>query len=107
MFSISEKLQNLNSLSPAVSIPDDAPPVVVELLNRCWAKNPFERPSLKEVTRTLKAAHPNQNSNFTDNLIYRLQNYHKKLEVIINSHTEALQIEMQKNNELLSNLLPV
>ena len=58
---------NLNKLSSLValvagslrpnlaSVRADAPPAVVELMRRCWAAEPRERPAIAEVARALEA----------------------------------------------------
>ena len=42
-----------NNLRP--EIPDDCPKPIAKLIKRCWDKDPFVRPSFKEILLELKA----------------------------------------------------
>ena len=71
----------------------------------CWDENPSDRPSFKDVMKTLDGLSP-QKGEMVDNLIKMLESYATDLEGIVGERTAELEQEKQKVEELVCRMLP-
>eukprot|EP01135_Chromosphaera_perkinsii_P008017 Nk52_evm89s1073 gene=Nk52_evmTU89s1073 len=104
-----EILSNIESGEMKPSFPEDvtdAPEELRELINCCYAFNPSERPSFKEIESSLKTINPHKNANLAENLANMLEKYATNLENIVAERTKELIIEKEKAQELLFSMLP-
>ncbi|XP_041982760.1 atrial natriuretic peptide receptor 1 isoform X2 [Aricia agestis] len=82
---------------------DDA----TDLMRRCWADEPGERPDfayLKGAIRRLNKAQ--ESGNILDNLLSRMEQYANNLESLVSERTQDYLEEKKKCEELLYQLLP-
>ncbi|XP_068082292.1 atrial natriuretic peptide receptor 1 [Anabrus simplex] len=81
--------------------------VVVQLMRRCWAEEPADRPdfhALKSAIRKLNR--DNESGNILDNLLSRMEQYANNLEALVEERTSDYLEEKRKCEELLYQLLP-
>ncbi|XP_034234224.1 LOW QUALITY PROTEIN: atrial natriuretic peptide receptor 1 [Thrips palmi] len=80
---------------------------VMNLMRRCWAEDPAERPDfsvLKQTIRKLNQDH--ESGNILDNLLSRMEQYANNLEFLVDERTSDYLEEKRKCEELLYQLLP-
>ncbi|XP_059474478.1 atrial natriuretic peptide receptor 1 isoform X2 [Neocloeon triangulifer] len=82
-------------------------PQVAQLMEKCWAEDPMERPdftNLKGAIRRLNSCY--ESSNILDNLLTRMEQYANNLETLVEERTADYLEEKRKCEELLYQLLP-
>lgn len=80
----------------------------------CWSSNPDERPDFytikSEIKNLMKSMNVNHNMScnltLTENLLNRMEQYAKDLEMIVKKRTDELADEKKKTEELLYQILP-
>lgn len=103
------------------------PPALVDLMQRCWAQEPIDRPRLTEIKNIMnqlsrqelserrKTAcvhfllhyrNAGQQGNLMDILLGRMEQYAQNLEYLVEEKTEAFLEEKRKSDELLNQVLP-
>ncbi|UXI20373.1 FERM RhoGEF and pleckstrin domain-containing protein 1 [Sarcoptes scabiei] len=104
------KLQNLR---PIVNVSVCAQEFHTLMVN-CWSSNPDERPDFytikSEIKNLMKSMNVNHNMScnltLTENLLNRMEQYAKDLEMIVKKRTDELADEKKKTEELLYQILP-
>ncbi|XP_039759867.1 atrial natriuretic peptide receptor 1 isoform X2 [Pararge aegeria] len=82
---------------------DDA----AELMRRCWAEDPTERPDFGHLKGAIRRLNKTQeSSNILDNLLSRMEQYANNLESLVSERTQDYLEEKKKCEELLYQLLP-
>ncbi|XP_034835758.1 atrial natriuretic peptide receptor 1-like isoform X1 [Maniola hyperantus] len=82
---------------------DDA----AELMRRCWAEEPTERPDFGHLKGAIRRLNKTQeSSNILDNLLSRMEQYANNLEYLVSERTQDYLEEKKKCEELLYQLLP-
>uniref|UniRef100_A0A8D2ZJT1 Guanylate cyclase n=1 Tax=Scophthalmus maximus TaxID=52904 RepID=A0A8D2ZJT1_SCOMX len=90
---------------PAVS-PDYAPFECIQLMRQCWNEQPDKRPSFDEIFDQFKNINKGKKTNIIDSMLRMLEQYSSNLEELIRERTEELEIEKQKTEKLLTQMLP-
>ncbi|XP_008288040.1 retinal guanylyl cyclase 2 [Stegastes partitus] len=90
---------------PAVS-PDCAPLECIQLMKQCWNEQPDKRPTFDEIFDQFKNINKGKKTNIIDSMLRMLEQYSSNLEELIRERTEELEIEKQKTEKLLTQMLP-
>uniref|UniRef100_A0A8C2UWI3 Guanylate cyclase n=1 Tax=Chinchilla lanigera TaxID=34839 RepID=A0A8C2UWI3_CHILA len=77
-----------------------------QLMQRCWAEDPQERPPFQQIRLTLRKFNREQSSNILDNLLSRMEQYANNLEELVEERTQAYLEEKRKAEALLYQILP-
>ncbi|CAK1545472.1 unnamed protein product [Leptosia nina] len=78
-----------------------------ELMRRCWAEDPAERPDFAHLKHAIRRLNKSQeSSNILDNLLSRMEQYANNLETLVSERTQDYLEEKKKCEELLYQLLP-
>ncbi|XP_027373920.1 retinal guanylyl cyclase 1 isoform X3 [Bos indicus x Bos taurus] len=90
---------------PSVSI-DQAPMECIQLMKQCWAEQPELRPSMDRTFELFKSINKGRKMNIIDSMLRMLEQYSSNLEDLIRERTEELELEKQKTDRLLTQMLP-
>ncbi|XP_043849640.1 retinal guanylyl cyclase 2 [Dromiciops gliroides] len=90
---------------PMVS-PDQGPPECIRLMKQCWSEEPEDRPSLDDIFSQFKSINQGKKSSVADSMLRLLEKYSHDLEDLVQARTEELELEKQKTEKLLSQMLP-
>ncbi|XP_055970778.1 retinal guanylyl cyclase 1 [Sorex fumeus] len=90
---------------PLVSM-DQAPVECIQLMKQCWAEQPDIRPSMDRTFDLFKSINKGRKSNIIDSMLRMLEQYSSNLEDLIRERTEELELEKQKTDRLLTQMLP-
>ncbi|XP_043928784.1 retinal guanylyl cyclase 2-like [Protopterus annectens] len=90
---------------PTVSA-DQAPLECIQLMKQCWSEIPDRRPCFDEIFDRFKTINKGKKTNIIDSMLRMLEQYSSNLEDLIRERTEELEIEKQKTEKLLSQMLP-
>ncbi|XP_033751983.1 atrial natriuretic peptide receptor 1-like [Pecten maximus] len=85
---------------------DRGPAELIDLLTRCWAEDPDDRPDFHSISRSLRKIMGTKHSNFVDMLLQRMEKYATNLEDIVEERTQQLLVEKKRSEELLHQILP-
>ncbi|XP_061922901.1 atrial natriuretic peptide receptor 1-like [Entelurus aequoreus] len=77
----------------------------VELIRRCGAHNPAQRPTFEQIRKFVYRINPNKVSP-VDMMMNLMEKYSKHLEVLVAERTQDLMHEKQKTDRLLYSMLP-
>ncbi|XP_050997940.1 retinal guanylyl cyclase 2 [Acomys russatus] len=91
---------------PVVS-PEYAPPECLQLMKHCWAEAAEQRPTFDEIFNQFKTFNKGKKTNIIDSMLRMLEQYSSNLEDLIRERTEELEIEKQKTEKLLTQMLPL
>ncbi|KAM6093570.1 retinal guanylyl cyclase 2 [Chlamydotis macqueenii] len=86
--------------------PELAPLECIQVMKQCWGEAPERRPSFEEVFHKFKTINKGKKTNIIDSMLRMLEQYSSNLEDLIRERTEELEIEKQKTEKLLSQMLP-
>ncbi|XP_034020718.1 retinal guanylyl cyclase 2 isoform X2 [Thalassophryne amazonica] len=103
---ILEKLCKPPPLCRPVVSPDYAPLECIQLMKQCWNEQPDRRPSFDEIFDQFKNINKGKKTNIIDSMLRMLEQYSSNLEELIRERTEELEIEKQKTEKLLTQMLP-
>ncbi|XP_029944247.1 retinal guanylyl cyclase 2 [Salarias fasciatus] len=103
---IIEKLRKPPPLCRPVVSPDYAPLECIQLMKQCWNEQPDKRPSFDEIFDQFKNINKGKKTNIIDSMLRMLEQYSSNLEELIRERTEELEIEKQKTEKLLTQMLP-
>ncbi|KAM8986004.1 retinal guanylyl cyclase 1, partial [Ara ararauna] len=90
---------------PAVSA-DQAPLECIHLMKQCWSEQPERRPTIDQVFDQFKSINKGRKTNIIDSMLRMLEQYSSNLEDLIRERTEELELEKQKTDKLLTQMLP-
>ncbi|XP_044039400.1 retinal guanylyl cyclase 2 isoform X2 [Siniperca chuatsi] len=103
---IIEKLRKPPPLCRPVVNPDYAPLECIQLMKQCWNEQPDKRPCFDEIFDQFKNINKGKKTNIIDSMLRMLEQYSSNLEELIRERTEELEIEKQKTEKLLTQMLP-
>ncbi|XP_065513802.1 retinal guanylyl cyclase 2 [Caloenas nicobarica] len=86
--------------------PELAPLECIQVMKQCWGEAPERRPSFEEIFHKFKTINKGKKTNIIDSMLRMLEQYSSNLEDLIRERTEELEIEKQKTEKLLSQMLP-
>ncbi|KAL6109862.1 npr1 [Pungitius sinensis] len=92
-------------LRPTVD-PQNHSPELGQLMQRCWAEEPTERPEFNHVRLLLRKQNKESRTNILDNLLSRMEQYATNLEELVEERTHAYHEEKRKAEALLYQILP-
>uniref|UniRef100_A0A8C0W6L0 guanylate cyclase n=1 Tax=Castor canadensis TaxID=51338 RepID=A0A8C0W6L0_CASCN len=91
---------------PLVS-PDHGPPECIQLMKQCWQEAPDDRPSLDQIYIQFKSLNQGKKISVADSMLWMLEKYSQSLEDLVRERTEELELERQKTERLLTQMLPL
>eukprot|EP00066_Takifugu_rubripes_P015667 XP_011604933.1 PREDICTED: LOW QUALITY PROTEIN: retinal guanylyl cyclase 2-like [Takifugu rubripes] len=103
---ILEKLCKPPPLCRPVVSPDYAPLECIQLMKQCWSEQSDKRPAFDEIFDQFKNINKGKKTNIIDSMLRMLEQYSSNLEELIRERTEELEIEKQKTEKLLTQMLP-
>ncbi|XP_068569955.1 retinal guanylyl cyclase 2 [Cebidichthys violaceus] len=103
---IIEKLRKPPPLFRPVVSSDYAPLECIQLMKQCWSEQPDKRLSFEEIFDQFKNINKGKKTNIIDSMLRMLEQYSSNLEELIRERTEELEIEKQKTEKLLTQMLP-
>ncbi|XP_029463480.1 retinal guanylyl cyclase 2 [Rhinatrema bivittatum] len=77
------------------------------LMKNCWHEMPEQRPTFDEIFDLFKNINKGKKTNIIDSMLRMLEQYSSNLEDLIRERTEELEIEKQKTEKLLTQMLPL
>nr|XP_046158349.1 atrial natriuretic peptide receptor 1-like [Oncorhynchus gorbuscha]XP_046158350.1 atrial natriuretic peptide receptor 1-like [Oncorhynchus gorbuscha] len=77
-----------------------------QLMQRCWAEEPTERPEFSHIKLLLRKQNRECSTNILDNLLSRMEQYANNLEELVEERTQAYHEEKRKAEALLYQILP-
>ncbi|KAK1786362.1 hypothetical protein P4O66_018064 [Electrophorus voltai] len=86
--------------------PDQAPLECIQLMKQCWSELPDRRPSFNEIFDQFKLINKGKKTNIIDSMLRMLEQYSSNLEDLIRERTEELEVEKQRTEKLLAEMLP-
>ncbi|XP_058162341.1 guanylate cyclase D-like [Dasypus novemcinctus] len=86
--------------------PDHGPPECIQLMEQCWQEAPEDRPSLDQIYSQFKSINQGKKSSVADSMLRMLETYSQNLEALIQERTEELELERQRTERLLCQMLP-
>ncbi|KAM9221777.1 LOW QUALITY PROTEIN: guanylate cyclase D-like [Dugong dugon] len=86
--------------------PDHGPLECIQLIEQCWKEAPEDRPSLDQIYNQFKSINQGKKTRVADSMLQVLEKYSPNLEDLIQEWTEELELERQKTERLLSQMLP-
>uniref|UniRef100_A0A665US34 Guanylate cyclase n=1 Tax=Echeneis naucrates TaxID=173247 RepID=A0A665US34_ECHNA len=86
--------------------PDQAPLECIQLMKQCWSELPDRRPTFDEIFDRFKLINKGKKTNIIDSMLRMLEQYSSNLEDLIRERTEELEVEKQRTEKLLSEMLP-
>ncbi|KAK2845142.1 hypothetical protein Q5P01_011801 [Channa striata] len=92
-------------LRPTVD-PQIHSPELGQLMQRCWAEEPTERPEFNHIRLLLRKQNKESRTNILDNLLSRMEQYANNLEELVEERTQAYHEEKRKAEALLYQILP-
>ncbi|KAG7464615.1 hypothetical protein MATL_G00167310 [Megalops atlanticus] len=90
---------------PSVSV-DEAPLECIQIMKQCWSEEPDRRPNFEEIFSQFKNVNKGKKTNIIDSMLRMLEQYSSNLEDLIRERTEELEVERQKTDKLLAQMLP-
>ncbi|XP_056237351.1 atrial natriuretic peptide receptor 1 isoform X1 [Seriola aureovittata] len=81
-------------------------PELGQLMQRCWAEEPTERPEFNHIRVLLRKQNKESRTNILDNLLSRMEQYANNLEELVEERTQAYHEEKRKAEALLYQILP-
>uniref|UniRef100_A0A4W5JX84 Guanylate cyclase n=1 Tax=Hucho hucho TaxID=62062 RepID=A0A4W5JX84_9TELE len=104
--SLIQKIRKPPPLCRPVVSPDYAPMECIQLMKQCWNEEPDRRPCFDEIFDLFKNINKGRKTNIIDSMLRMLEQYSSNLEELIRERTEELEIEKQKTEKLLTQMLP-
>ncbi|XP_028280834.1 atrial natriuretic peptide receptor 1-like [Parambassis ranga] len=86
--------------------PQSHSPELGQLMQRCWAEEPTERPEFNQIRVLLRKQNKESRTNILDNLLSRMEQYANNLEELVEERTQAYHEEKRKAEALLYQILP-
>ncbi|XP_029694813.1 atrial natriuretic peptide receptor 1 [Takifugu rubripes] len=92
-------------LRPTID-PQAHSPELGQVMQRCWAEEPTERPEFNQIRVLLRKHNRESRTNILDNLLSRMEQYANNLEELVEERTQAYHEEKRKAEALLYQILP-
>ncbi|XP_056329816.1 retinal guanylyl cyclase 2 isoform X2 [Danio aesculapii] len=86
--------------------PDQAPLECIQLMKQCWSEQPDRRPPFDQIFDQFKLINKGKKTNIIDSMLRMLEQYSSNLEDLIRERTEELEVEKQRTEKLLAEMLP-
>uniref|UniRef100_A0A672MT49 Guanylate cyclase n=1 Tax=Sinocyclocheilus grahami TaxID=75366 RepID=A0A672MT49_SINGR len=86
--------------------PDQAPLECIQLMKQCWTEQPDRRPPFDQIFDQFKLINKGKKTNIIDSMLRMLEQYSSNLEDLIRERTEELEVEKQRTEKLLAEMLP-
>ncbi|TDH04805.1 hypothetical protein EPR50_G00136700 [Perca flavescens] len=90
---------------PVISV-DEAPVEVIQIVKQSWSEDPEKRPTFEEIFKQFKEITKGKKTNIIDSMLRMLEQYSSNLEDLIRERTEELEVERQKTDILVAQMLP-
>ncbi|XP_013886503.1 retinal guanylyl cyclase 2 [Austrofundulus limnaeus] len=90
---------------PVVSV-DEAPAECLNLMSECWNEDPSKRPSFDDIFKQFRGISRGRRANIIDSMLRMLEQYSSNLEDLIRERTDELEVERNKTEKLIGQLLP-
>ncbi|KAM9836766.1 retinal guanylyl cyclase 2-like [Aulostomus maculatus] len=90
---------------PVVSV-DEAPTECLSLMSDCWNEDPCKRPNFDEIFKQFRGINRGKRANIIDSMLRMLEQYSSNLEDLIRERTDELEVERNKTEKLIGQLLP-
>ncbi|KAM4546060.1 retinal guanylyl cyclase 1 [Odontesthes bonariensis] len=90
---------------PIMSV-EEAPLDVIQIMKQSWSEESQKRPTFEEIFKQFKGITKGKKTNIIDSMLRMLEQYSSNLEDLIRERTEELEVERQKTDKLLSQMLP-
>ncbi|KAM3869440.1 retinal guanylyl cyclase 2-like [Diretmus argenteus] len=90
---------------PVVSV-DEAPLDVIQIMKQAWSEEPDKRPTFEDIFKQFKNVTKGKKTNIIDSMLRMLEQYSSNLEDLIRERTEELEVERQKTDNLVAQMLP-
>lgn len=90
---------------PTVSV-DEAPLEVIQVMKQAWSEEPDKRPNFEDIFKQFKNITKGKKTNIIDSMLRMLEQYSSNLEDLIRERTEELEVERQKTDKLVAQMLP-
>uniref|UniRef100_A0A8C5FB19 Guanylate cyclase n=1 Tax=Gadus morhua TaxID=8049 RepID=A0A8C5FB19_GADMO len=90
---------------PEVSV-DEAPIEVLQVMKQAWSEEADKRPTFEEILKQFKSITKGKKTNIIDSMLRMLEQYSSNLEDLIRERTEELEVERQKTDNLVAQMLP-
>ncbi|XP_038136383.1 retinal guanylyl cyclase 2-like [Cyprinodon tularosa] len=103
---ILERLKKPPPLCRPVVSEDEAPVECINLMNECWSEDPSQRPSFHEIFKQFRGISRGRRANIIDSMLRMLEQYSSNLEDLIRERTDELEVERNKTEKLVGQLLP-
>ncbi|KAJ7996376.1 hypothetical protein DPEC_G00236450 [Dallia pectoralis] len=103
---IIQKVRNPPPLCRPVVPSDYAPIECIQLMKQCWNEQADKRPYFEDIFDQFKNINKGRKTNIIDSMLRMLEQYSSNLEELITERTEELEIEKQKTEKLLTQMLP-
>uniref|UniRef100_A0A3Q0SQE5 Guanylate cyclase n=1 Tax=Amphilophus citrinellus TaxID=61819 RepID=A0A3Q0SQE5_AMPCI len=106
MLEIIRKVKKPPPMCRPTVAPDQAPLECIQLMKQCWSEQPDRRPNFDEIFDRFKLINKGKKTNIIDSMLRMLEQYSSNLEDLIRERTEELEVEKQRTEKLLSEMLP-
>ncbi|XP_051902916.1 retinal guanylyl cyclase 1 [Hippocampus zosterae] len=90
---------------PTLSV-DEAPLDVIQIIKQAWSEEPDRRPTFHDIFKQFKSVTKGKKTNIIDSMLRMLEQYSSNLEDLIRERTEELEVERQKTDQLVAQMLP-
>ncbi|XP_078122054.1 retinal guanylyl cyclase 1 [Sander vitreus] len=90
---------------PVMSV-DEAPVEVLQIIKQSWSEDPEKRPTFEEIFKQFKENTKGKKTNIIDSMLRMLEQYSSNLEDLIRERTDELEVERQKTDNLVAQMLP-
>ncbi|KAJ8338274.1 hypothetical protein SKAU_G00372400 [Synaphobranchus kaupii] len=101
-----QKIKKPPPLCRPLVCPDYAPPECIQLMKQCWNEQPERRPTFSDIFDQFGNNNKGKKTNIIDSMLRMLEQYSSNLEDLIRERTEELEVEKQKTEKLLTQMLP-
>uniref|UniRef100_A0A3Q1GVC9 Guanylate cyclase n=1 Tax=Acanthochromis polyacanthus TaxID=80966 RepID=A0A3Q1GVC9_9TELE len=103
---IVERLKQPPPLCRPIVLVDEAPAECLALMNECWNEDPVKRPNFDDVFKQFRGINRGKRANIIDSMLRMLEQYSSNLEDLIRERTDELEVERNKTEKLVGQLLP-
>uniref|UniRef100_A0A668VWZ2 Guanylate cyclase n=1 Tax=Oreochromis aureus TaxID=47969 RepID=A0A668VWZ2_OREAU len=90
---------------PVISV-EEAPVDVIQVMKQAWSEEPERRPTFDDIFKQFKSITKGKKTNIIDSMLRMLEQYSSNLEDLIRERTEELEVERQKTDNLVAQMLP-